>query len=280
LAAVLAFTFGLARGAGHEAGPVTASKQEKGSSEANDSGKSDGSGDPAPRDVETVSDFHEPVPILMYHAISPAPADSPYPELFVPEAEFDEQMKWLAEEGYNGVTLGEVFSAWDDGEPIAENPVVVSFDDGLRSQYVGGRPVLEELGWPAVLNLKVESLDQGELTEPMVEELIDAGWEVDSHTISHADVSGLDGEELRHEVEDSRTELSERFGVSVDFFAYPAGEYDTEAIAAVEDAGYRGAVTTEPGLASPDEPYELRRIRIEGGVGTDGLEMKLAEAGG
>jgi peptidoglycan/xylan/chitin deacetylase (PgdA/CDA1 family) len=152
----------------------------------------------------------------------------------------------------------------------------VSFDDGLRSQFVGARPVLEKLRWPAVLNLKLESLDQGELSESMVEELVAAGWEIDSHTISHADVSGLDGEDLRREVDGSRRELIKRFGEPVDFFAYPAGAYDTEAVAAVEEAGYLGAVTTEPGLASPDQPYELRRIRVAGGEGTEGLEANLA----
>ena len=226
-----------------------------------------------------VENFDDPVPILMYHGISPPPAGTPYPELFVPEAEFEEEMEWLAEQGYHGVTLDEVFAAWNEGEPIAENPIVVSFDDGLRSQYVGARPVLEQLGWPAVLNLKVESLDQGELTESMVDELVAAGWEIDSHTISHADVTGLDGSELRREVGDSRAELQERFGEPVDFFAYPAGAYDAESVAAVEEAGYLGAVTTEPGLASPDEPYELRRIRVAGGEGAEGLEANLADAG-
>jgi peptidoglycan/xylan/chitin deacetylase (PgdA/CDA1 family) len=264
-AAIAAFVVGLARGAGGDPGPGEAATQASGPEGA--------------EDAPLVDDFHEPVPILMYHGISPPPAGTQYPELFVPEAEFEEQMEWLAERGYHAVTLDEVFAAWHDGEPIAAGPVVISFDDGLRSQYVGARPVLERLGWPAVLNLKVESVDQGELTEAMVEELIAAGWEVDSHTIAHGDVSELDGAALRREVSGSRRELIERFGEPVDFFAYPAGAYDSEAIAAVEDAGYQGAVTTDPGLASPDEPYRLKRIRIAGGEGAEGLESSLADAG-
>ena len=225
-------------------------------------------------DVPTVTDFDGPVPILMYHAIQPAPAGSANPGLFVPEAEFEEQMKWLADERYNAVTLDEVFAAWEDGEPIARNPVVISFDDGLRSQYVGARPVLEQLGWPGVLNLKVDAVDQGELTEEMVDELIAAGWEVDSHTFTHPDLTGLDEETLRREVEDSRTELQDRFGEPVNFFCYPAGSFDGETIAAVREAGYLGATTTEPGLATPGEPYELHRVRVEPGDGAPELSAR------
>ena len=44
------------------------------------------------------------VPILMYHAISPPPPGAALPGLFVPEAEFEQQMKWLEDNGYHGVT--------------------------------------------------------------------------------------------------------------------------------------------------------------------------------
>ena len=119
------------RGApGGDAGPVEAATEATGP---------EGADDPP-----LVEDFHEPVPILMYHG-SRRPGRGPqYPELFVPRGEFEAEMEWLAGEGYNGVTLDEVFAAWNEGEPIAEKPVVVSFDDGLRSQYVGARPVLEQ----------------------------------------------------------------------------------------------------------------------------------------
>ncbi|MQA73498.1 MAG: polysaccharide deacetylase family protein [Solirubrobacterales bacterium] len=144
-------------------------------------------------DVPIVEDYHRPTPILMYHAIGAAPPGATFPDLFVPEPEFKQQIDWLAEHGYHAVTLGQLFAAWDDGRPIARKPIVISFDDGLRSQYVGALPVLRARRWPGVLNLKLASLEQGELSDEMVREMIDAGWEVDSHTITHADVGRLDG---------------------------------------------------------------------------------------
>jgi peptidoglycan/xylan/chitin deacetylase (PgdA/CDA1 family) len=78
----------------------------------------------------------------------------------------------------------------------------------------------------------------------------------------------------------SRRELRRRFDVPVELFCYPAGSYDEESVAAVEEAGYRLAITAEPGLASPkDDPLTLPRIRVQGSDGRDGLARKLIDAG-
>ncbi len=105
--------------------------------------------------------------------------------------------------------------------------------------------------------------------------LIAAGWEIDAHTISHLDLTGLDDARLRYEVAGSRAALRKRFGRPVAFFCYPAGRYDAQVIAAVRAAGYLGATTVDPGLASPNEPYTLKRIRISYTDGVSGFAAKL-----
>ncbi|HMJ02600.1 MAG TPA: polysaccharide deacetylase family protein, partial [Conexibacter sp.] len=195
-----------------------------------------------------------PVPILMYHVVSAPFPDSPYPDLYVPKEELADQMDALADAGYTAVTLREVWDAWHEGGPLPRRPVVVSFDDGYRSHLTHALPVLRAHGWPGVLNLELKNIrsDYG-LTEPQVRELLDAGWELDSHTIDHPDLTTVDAATLEREVAESRRQLRERFGVPVDFFCYPAGRYDETVIAAVERAGYLAATTTNPGLAQPDE---------------------------
>jgi peptidoglycan/xylan/chitin deacetylase (PgdA/CDA1 family) len=230
----------------------------------------------APIEVPTVDHFHGPVPILMYHAISPAPVGNPSPGLFVPEAEFEQQITWLAQQGYHAVTLDEVFAAWHDDKPIAANPIVISFDDGLRSQYEGARPILTRLGWRAVLNLEINNVEDGELPESMVRDLIKEGWEVDSHTFTHPDLTAVDPGALKREVAGSRQWLHRRFHVPVDFFCYPAGDYDATVVSAVKAAGYEGATTTEPGFATASsDRFTLRRIRVDPEDEIDGLAAKL-----
>lgn len=226
-------------------------------------------------EVPTVSGFGGDVPILMYHAIEVPPPTAAYPDLYVPLAEFKDQIRWLERRGYHAVTLGQVFAAWFDGADIAANPVVISFDDGIQSQYTHAFPALAKREWPAVLNLTVKSLDEGDVGVDQVEEMIASGWEIGSHTFTHADVSTLDEAGLKREIGASRAELSERLGVPVDFFCYPAGAYDEDAIAAVRRAGYRGATTTEPGLGSPKQRWTLKRIRVSGGDGAAGLAAAL-----
>ena len=219
------------------------------------------------------------VPILMYHSISVPPPGAALGELFLPTANFKQQMAYLSQQGYEAVTLDQVWSAWQGKGPLPEKPVVLSFDDGYETQYTHAAPVLKDLGWPGVLNLKLLSLEQGEMTPQMVKKMIGAGWEVDSHTINHLDVSTLSGAELEHEVADSRAMLQKEFGIPVDFFCYPAGKFDAASIAAVKAAGYLGATTVQDGLAAPDEdPYELPRVRIDGTDSLDAFKQKLGQS--
>ena len=220
----------------------------------------------------------EAVPILMYHVLNAPPPGTPQPELWVSREDFDAQMDWLAARGYHGVTLQQVWDAWHKGGLLPAKPIVISFDDGYHSHVTNALPVLREHGWPGVLNLQVNQTRQ-DLKPPDVRALIRAGWEVDAHTITHADLTTLDAAGLQREVAGSRQALRRAYGVPVNFFCYPAGRFDARVLAAVRAAGYLGATTVEEGWASSDQsPYELPRIRINGSDGVEGLAASLGGA--
>jgi peptidoglycan/xylan/chitin deacetylase (PgdA/CDA1 family) len=220
------------------------------------------------------------VPILMYHVIQEPYPDSPYPDLYVPRAEFAAQMRWLDRNGYEAVTLDRVYHAWRGDAVLPVRPVVLTFDDGARTHYTNAMPILREHGWPGVLNLDLSNLEPSWGIQPrMVRELIAAGWKIEAHSLTHTDLSGLGGDALRREVAGSRAQIREQFGVPANFFCYPSGRYDAGVIAAVEAAGYLGATTTEPGFADLSEPFTLARVRIDGGEGAAGLAAKLQAFG-
>jgi peptidoglycan/xylan/chitin deacetylase (PgdA/CDA1 family) len=223
-----------------------------------------------PRAVST------PVPILMYHVIADSPAGAPYPELFVSEADFAAQMNWLARHGYQAVTQRDVWNHWHRGGALPAKPIVISFDDGYRGVAHAALPEMHRRSWPGVLNLAVKNLHvSGGLSERQVRRLIAAGWELASHSLTHPNLPGLDDLTLRREVTRSRAVLRVLFRVPVDFFCYPAGRYDPRVVRAVRRAGYLGATTTVDGLARPEQPYELRRVRVSGSDGESGLARKL-----
>jgi peptidoglycan/xylan/chitin deacetylase (PgdA/CDA1 family) len=281
--AVLALAAGVAVGAGHGSGGGDSSKS------ASSTGKNSGGGDqklsagglgPPPNSGKLVKS-QSPVPVLMYHVIASPPSSAQLPELYVDPKTFNQQMDWLRQHGYTGVSLNQVYDAWFKGGQLPEKPVVVSFDDGYRSQYVYARPELRKLGWPGVLSVIAGRVGQpnAELSAAMVRTMINDGWEIDSHTIHHVDVSQARGAQLQDEVAGSRKMLQERFHQPVNFFCYPSGRYDDQAIQAVRAAGYLGATTTDEGLADKGEMYTLKRIRVDGSDRVSGLERKLKQAG-
>jgi peptidoglycan/xylan/chitin deacetylase (PgdA/CDA1 family) len=210
-------------------------------------------------------DYRGPVPILMYHVIKAPTASTPMAELWTPAETFKATIELLKKEGYNGVTLDQVWQAWNGGPGLPAKPLVISFDDGYLSHTVTAKPILQAAGWPGVLNLEGKNIGKGGLTTNQVEGLIAAGWEIDSHTLTHPDLTASDDASLKTELVDSRKLLQEKFNVPANFFCYPAGKNDARVRAAVEAAGYKGATTVEPGIASKsDNPYELPRIRVNG----------------
>src|SRR3954470_10683800 len=161
---------------------------------------------PAPADVRGARSRRMPVPILMYHVVTDAPPGAANARLWVKHQTFAAEMQALRRADYHAITVRQAFDAWQHGGPLPRKPVVVSFDDGYVSQYRYARPVLRRLGWPGVLNLELRNLGMGGLTEREVHALLADGWELDSHTLTHPDLTMLSDAQLRLEVAGSRRE--------------------------------------------------------------------------
>jgi peptidoglycan/xylan/chitin deacetylase (PgdA/CDA1 family) len=236
---------------------------------------------PRPKATATrkvVRPHDSPVPIVMYHVLAEQPTGARYPELWLSPADFSAQMDWLAAHGYHAVTLEQLFRYWRSGVALPPKPYVASFDDGYLSDFTVALPALRKHGWAGVLNLIVNNVKPGDITAWQVRRLIAAGWEIDAHTVTHADLLAVDPNRLQYEVSGSRSRLRQMFGRPVDFFCYPLGHYNAAVVAAVRAAGFLGATTENPGLARPDEPFTLSRIRIDSGDGAAELARKLADS--
>jgi peptidoglycan/xylan/chitin deacetylase (PgdA/CDA1 family) len=223
-----------------------------------------------------LKEHDKPIPILMYHVVTTAPATASFPDLFVPKESFAAHMKALANDGFHAVTLEQVNSYWRKGTRLPEKPIVISFDDGYHSIYSNAFPVMRKLRWPGVLNLKVDNLKvAGGINARNVRTLLKYGWELGAHTITHPDLTKVDADTLNHEIAGSRKILRKRFGVEVNTFCYPAGRFDNTVINAVESAGYTSATTTVLGYAKPGKPFELSRVRVNGSDSADALLERL-----
>ena len=223
-----------------------------------------------------------PVPVLMYHVIAPPPAGAPFPGLYVPAGEFAAQMQALKSAGWHAVTLDQLHAYWSRGVPLGPGkPIVLTFDNGYRSQYAAAFPILQRLGWVGDENMQLTGLppSQGGLTDGEIRAMVAGGWELDTQGISHADLIALDSTGLYDQVTVARRTIQHRFHVPVNWFCYPSGHYNATVVAAVRAAGYLGSTTVVPGWAHPtDDPYALHRLRVLGGTSPAALLGQIAQA--
>lgn len=223
------------------------------------------------------------VPILVYHVINSQPTPSTgNPALYVPVDEFTGQMQALKAGGWHAVTLNQVAAYWARGTSLGTSkPVVITFDNGYASHYLNALPVLKDLGWVGVENLPVTGLppSDGGLSETQVKGLIAGGWELDSQGLTSATLTGGDPARLVSDLTSARQSLRTRFGVPVNWFAYPSGAYDDTVVAAVRTAGYVGATTLSPGWAGPQEDrFRLPRLVVVGGTTPSQLLAQISSA--
>jgi len=162
--------------------------------------------------------------------------------------------------------------------------VRATFDDAFRSAATVF-PRLQQLGVPVTIfvatgyartgaPLTIPELagdDANELATMTWDELrahSEHGVEIGSHSVAHAHLTQLAGDELRRELLDSKQEIEDELGLPCPEFAYPYGEHDDRVRAAVRDAGYARAYGL---VADRGDPYALRRVdlyRRHGPVGT------------
>ena len=215
--------------------------------------------------------------VLAYHAISPSWR---HPLSTTPEA-FRSQLALLVARGYRAVTFSDAARS-----PSRERRVAVTFDDAFRSAAVHGRPILDELGWPATVFVPTTPVTtreamhwlggQGGEVESMtwddVEELAAHGWEVGSHSRTHRLLSELPPAEAAEELAGSLEEVSGHVGCC-DAISYPWGEV----VPAVVEAARRAGYSTGSGLGGRfgfGDPMRVPRVAIADADGT-GLRFRL-----
>lgn len=95
-------------------------------------------------------------------------------------------------------------------------------------------------------------------------EMESGGFEIGSHTVSHPILTKVSEPVLQTELNESKARLEAELGHAVKLFCYPNGNYDTRVRHAVEEAGYRCAMTVEPGLNdSLSDTLALKRVHTE-----------------
>jgi peptidoglycan/xylan/chitin deacetylase (PgdA/CDA1 family) len=225
--------------------------------------------------------------VLCYHGVSERwPA-----KLSTTPEKLERQLAMVVERGYRSVTFSEALSA-----PPSTKTVAITFDDGYRSVLELALPILSRLGlvatvfvvtgyvgreepmsWPGV-DEWLETEHAGELvslSREQVSRLLEAGWEVGSHTRTHPRLTMLDDERLDEELRRAREDCERLFGRPCRAIAYPYGDVDDRVVAAAGEAGYSFAGALSSRLNVP-RPLEWPRIGIYHGDDDARFKVKIS----
>jgi peptidoglycan/xylan/chitin deacetylase (PgdA/CDA1 family) len=124
--------------------------------------------------------------------------------------------------------------------------VILSFDDGNRSDIEIGLPELESRGLRATFFVLAGRLDDAaSLTPDDLVRLRDAGMTIGSHGWSHVPWRGLNDADSRREFIEARSVIAETAGVAVDEAAFPLGRYDRQTLRRLRQVGYRHVYSSD-----------------------------------
>jgi len=205
--------------------------------------------------------------ILMYHSVGDPQAatlDGYADKLNVTPETFENQMRFLKEHNYNVIPLNKMVERIRTKERIPHKTVAITFDDGLKNNFTNAYPILKKYGLPATIFVAVDFVGGKKfLTWNQIREMQENGISIGSHTMSHKWLTLRDKGEPEKEIFESKAVLERVTGKKIYMLSYPLGRHNEETKRIVKEAGYIGAVATNPGPKKPkDDIYALKRVRI------------------
>lgn len=222
------------------------------------------------------------VPSLMYHYVSWLPATDPNMtlrrSLTVSPTDFEEQLRYLRDQGYNGITTRDLWWTLDQTAPLPVKPVMLTFDDGYADAYSIVLPLLQKYNFVGVFFVTVNKVGTtGYLTRDQVRALADAGMDVESHATDHISMNTSYAIQ-RYQMCTARQFLSDWTGTDVRHFAYPSGDYNLDSFPALQSCGYLSSYKKMGGqLQSSANMYLLQRARVVGQLGLPALLTALQQ---
>ena len=218
---------------------------------------------PKPLQATMVADSESGTKVLVlnYHKI-----DHTFISLSVRPEDFDNQMKYLHDNGYHTINPDELYDALAGNGQLPENPVLITFDDGYEDNYTNAYPILKKYGFKATIFVVTGFLDRhkkGYLSWDQAREMNKNGINIESHTVNHKPMTDLTDDELRSELVDSKKKAETELGHEVNYVAYPTGTYNLHIAQMVKEAGYKAAFTIKYGnVDKASNIYALERVPI------------------
>jgi len=225
------------------------------------------------------------------------------PDTEITPQDFEKQMQELKDHGITVIGMQDLL-AWKRGEKsIPPRCAILTLDDGWKSQYEVGWPILKKFGYPFTLFIYTEGVRGGHfgggeaMTWEMLSEMRDAGADIQAHSATHQDLrkpydkvakkklSPPEYEQwLHNEIVGSKQLLEQKLGIKVNCFAVPYGFYNEHIKEVCRNAGYEAVFTVYGQPITYTSPLDsLGRYLIEANkpkVFTDAVKLIGTSTGG
>jgi peptidoglycan/xylan/chitin deacetylase (PgdA/CDA1 family) len=218
------------------------------------------------------------VPVLNYHGLTESfsPDVPPAAQRFwLTPRQFHTQLTHIHQAGFRVADLRELKVG--SSEHKGNTPgVVLTFDDGLASDYEFAFPLLAEFGMTGAFFVNTSTVGEpGYLTWTQISAMHRAGMLIGSHSHHHLDLTVLPTQTLERELADSKRCLEDHLGCAVEFLAAPHGLINRRMVDSAVAIGYCAVCSTRCWPAKPGSRV-LTRITVHRDITPDEFHAFLA----
>lgn len=206
--------------------------------------------------------------VTAFHSVVP---DGPGDALRTPLTAFDEYCRFFTK-NFIVVSLKELLRRMSAGESI-DRMLAVTFDDGYADNARLAAPVLNKYGIPATFFVTAGFIDSSQqapwdarkglrsewMTWQELANLAAEGHDIEAHTMSHPEISGIDAESLDRELSESIALIKHHTYRRPTLFAVPFGRPSSLTPSVVERIsahGFLATVTNTGGAITPQSTTE------------------------
>ena len=254
-------------------------------------------------DAEAKVEDRIDLPIIMYHGL--LKEEKRQGQFIISPNLFEQDLRYLQENGYTTVVIADLIAYVQEGKPLPEKPVMLTFDDGYYNNYLYAFPLLKQYNCKMVLSPIGRYTDEytqnkdthanyAHCSWDAVREMMASGLvEFQNHSYNlHSIDSGRKGAKkkaveslvdyrtlLVEDVMKMQTRMREETGYTPTAFVYPFGAVSSESLPILKELGFQATLICESHINAitrdPECLYGLGRYRRPAKTGSEAFFKKI-----
>lgn len=185
--------------------------------------------------------------MLIYHHVA---SDTPRVSS-VSADELRGHLQYFKDNNFQVIGLDLLIKQLREGTPVADNAVVITFDDSYENNFTTAHPILQQFGYPYTIFISPGSIDKGDgplLNWQQVKQMSDDGVLVANHAMWHEHMAKPAAGEteqqwlarMQQSILAAEDKIEQVTGQRHQWLAYPYGEYSAPLEQLVSELGFIG----------------------------------------